>query len=74
MQQTEQEETFPFYIDYISIPEQEGTSFFKVDIGVSPETTTAQVAARQEFTNRPRGQQQRRTASNEYIKQFGPGE
>ena len=74
MQQTEQEETFPFqadvdgflYVDCMRIPKQEETSYFQANVGVNPETTTTvKVAARQEFAKLPRGRQQRGTASNE---------
>ena len=63
MQQTEYEGTFPsqvdvdgfLHVDYIRIPEQEGTSYFQAGVGVNPKTTTVQVAACQEFSKLPRG-------------------
>ena len=66
MQRTEQEESFPFqagvddvlHVDCMRIPEQEGTPFFQADVGVNPETTTVQVAARHEFTRLPKSRQQ----------------
>ena len=60
-----QEETFLFqagvngFLHADFIPEQEVTISFQADVGVNPEITTAQVAARQEFARPPENQQQR---------------
>ena len=74
----EQEGFFPFqagvddllHVDYIRIPEQEGTSYFQADVGV-----TVQVTIRQELARLPKSRQQRgvKAWSTEQNKQFDPG-
>ena len=67
-QQTEQEGIFPFqasfngffHVDCTRTLEQEGTISFQAGVGVKHKaTTTAQVAARQEFARPPKNRQQR---------------
>ena len=70
--------TFPFQAgldgvlhgDCMRISEHEGTLCFKTDVGVNPETSTVQDAARQEFAKLPISRQQQWTASIKQNKQF----
>ena len=67
MQQTEQERTFPFQtdvddclrVDCRRILELGVNLSFEADVGLNPGTTTAQIAAQQEFARLPKNRQKR---------------
>ena len=61
------------HVDCMRIPKRRGTSFFQAGVGTNRETTTVQMAARQEFAKLPMDQKQRGTVSIEQTKQFDLG-